>query len=141
MNEDKKGPYHGTILICILLIIVPIIFTLFFRYFINIWEKFPQELNDISSVILGFGIGCLFDLSYFVLGVLKKNIMDIKKRIKEFISDAKISLKLAFEGYWTNILEDGIAFWIYFAIIAITFKIEIKSIIQCIEMLESMNLI
>lgn len=141
MDEEKKGPYHGTILISILLIIVPILFTLIFGYFINLWEKFPREINNISAVILGFGIGCLFDLSYFVLGIFNKHISNIIKRIKEFLSDAKISIKLAFKGYWLNILEDGVAFWIYFIIITITFKIEIKSIIQCLKMLKFLNLL
>lgn len=130
MSEENKGPYHGVIVCCLILILGPILLTLFLKHFINIWEHKPSEINHLTAIVLGYGVGCLMDISYILLGFMNKPFQAVKIRIKELIEDLKISKKLALKGYIFNIKEEGIVFWIYLIIMIITFWITIKTCIK-----------
>ena len=113
----EKSPYHGVLLSSIILIIVPIAIYLLFNYYITKYQKFEEEFNAYSAVVLGFGVGFIFQFSCVIAGLTKGTLSVVLSRIGELFSNLSISPRFALKCYIADIKENGIVFWIYFIII------------------------
>ncbi len=122
-DSSNKSPYHGMWASCSVMIIFPVGLYFLFTYYINEFQDFPKAMNDATAQALGFGLGTLFHLSCAVCGAFRDSFRVVTKRLAEFFDNLTISVKFAFKGYWWNIKENGVAFWIYFVIMLVCFCI------------------
>ena len=119
MEYDGKNqsPYHGFILSCIALIIVPCLLFLLVYSVVNKYSNLSKELTIYTAMGFGFCAGTLFHISCIIAGLFKGNFMVVVRRIGEFFSNFCISKKLAFKLYKEDIIENGVVFWPYLFII------------------------
>ena len=119
MEYDGKNqsPYHGFILSCLVLIIVPCLLFLLVYAVVSKYSNLSKELNIYTAMGFGFGCGTFFHISCIVAGLFKGNFMVVVRRIAEFFSNFSISKKLAVKLYKEDIIENGIVFWPYLLIV------------------------
>ena len=116
-DGKNKSPYHGFILSCLVLILVPCLLFLFVYSIVSKYSNLSKELNVYTAMGFGFCAGTLFHISCIIAGLFKGNFGVVIRRIGDFISNLFISKKLAFKLYKEDIIENGIVFWPYLFII------------------------
>lgn len=113
----EKSPYHGVLLSSILLGLVPILLFLLFRGLIIKYQKFEEDFNTYSAMVIGFGVGFIFQFACIFAGLTKGTLAVVIRRVSEFFSNLSISAKFAFKCYFADVKENGIVFWIYFILV------------------------
>ena len=116
----EKSPYHGVLLSSLLLISVPLLLFLLFKYVIMKYQRFEEDFNTYSAMVIGFGVGFIFQFSCVYAGLTKGTLSVVIRRVANFFDDLSISIKYAFKCYIDDIKENGIVFWIYFIIVTST---------------------
>ncbi len=135
VSNQNKSPYHGQLAVVLALILPPILLTAMFYGVITMWQpRFGVELNWISAKFLGCGVGVLFHLCCLIMGAFEEHFAVVRNRLKEFFSDLSISTSLAFEWYFKDIKENGIAFWIDLAAITANFAIFLDALIKFVKL-------
>ena len=99
------------------------------------YDNFSKELNDASARFLGFGIGSLFHITCFVVGVFKNSFLVVKKRIIDFKDNLPISFKFAVKCYLEDMKNDGIAFLVEMACVGFCFAVAINGLLTAIPLL------
>lgn len=130
-ENTEKSPYHGIVVSCIMLVVLPIIVTVLFNILFQKLENFNEDFNKSAAYAIGCGVGTLFHLICILNGLLKKPFNVVKERVSEFIEDFSISKKMAFRGWLDSVKHDGIVFWIYISIMVACFVIVIINIFNC----------
>ena len=116
----EKSPYHGVLLSSLLLISVPVLLFLLFKYVIMKYQDFEKDFNTYSAMVIGFGVGFIFQFSCVFAGLTKGTLSVVVRRVANLFDDLSISVKYAFKCYLADIKENGIVFWIYFIIVTST---------------------
>lgn len=115
-NGRKVSPYKGVFLTSFFLIIAP----LFFSFTIDIFMGNETEIENLSIVFFGFGMGIIFDIGCMIAGLMKGTFSVVQNRIATFKDDLIVSFKFACKSYINDIKENGIVFWIYLSIMILT---------------------
>ncbi len=127
----KKSPYHGIVLSCFLLIIVPIAMYFFMVLVFKKFDKNPhEELNTYTCIVLGVGVGFLFQLSCIFGGLFRGTFSVVVKRVVNFFDNLTISFRFAWKMYVDELKEDGVVFWIILIIILATLAVVIYGLIM-----------
>jgi hypothetical protein len=116
----EKSPYHGVLLSSLLLISVQVLLFLLFKYVIMKYQDFEKDFNTYSAMVIGFGVGFIFQFSCVFAGLTKGTLSVVVRRVANLFDDLSISVKYAFKCYFADIKENGIVFWIYFIIVTST---------------------
>ena len=132
MEHEGKNihPYKGVFGRSLILIIVPAFLTFCLFLVIEKYSKTPTNVNKDFAIMIGCGVGFLFQLSTALCGLLKGTFKVVITRIKNFFSNLTINFKFAIKYYWDDIKTEGIVFWIYFLIIGGTFGITLYGFIN-----------
>lgn len=139
MNNElgrTQSPYRGILVPIILLIFVPTIMTLLFRYLFNSFQTdFSEDLNLWTSIFFGYLIGSIYALQLVFSGIFRESFGAVIKRVVHFFGNLGISFKVAFLLYKEELKTDGAAFWIIFPFMAAVFSVTIVSLIKAIELM------
>lgn len=128
-EHKNKSPYHGIFVICFFLIVVPVALYFLFRAIFSVTQTdFPAELNEATARTVAFGVGFLFHLACIIAGALKDSFRLAVMRVADFFENWKVSFKLACSCYVDDIKENGIAFWIMFAIMIANFCVFVSGL-------------
>ncbi len=134
-EQKEKSPYHGILIACIVLALVPLVLYGIVRVAIFQYQtQFSDELNEASSKLFGFGTGMLFHLSCIIAGALKEPFAIVVNRVKDFFSNLKFSFKVAWTCYKFDIQSNGVAFWIIFAVMIANVCLFIDGLATIIEL-------
>ena len=130
MEENGKNvsPYKGVFLTAFFLIVAP----LFFSFTLDIFIGNDTQIEILTIIVFGFGMGILFDLGCIIAGLMTGTFSIVKARVADFFDDLVVSFKFAVQSYFNNIKENGIVFWIYLSIMAATvviFILKLKELI------------
>lgn len=130
MEENGKNvsPYKGVFLTAFFLIVAP----LFFSFTLDIFIGNDTQIEILTIIVFGFGMGILFDLGCIIAGLMTGTFSIVKARVSDFFDDLVVSFKFAVQSYFNNIKENGIVFWIYLSIMAATviiFILKLKELI------------
>ena len=125
----EKSPYHGVFLSSLMLVSVPTLLFILFHYLISKYQHFEQDFNTYSAMVIGFGVGFIFQFSCVFAGLTKGTLSVVVRRVAEFFSNLTVSPKFAFKCYIADVKENGIVFWIYFIIIGSCLSATILGII------------
>ena len=115
----EQSPYHGIVVSSILLIGVPSLIFVFVYHLLSNYQNFERDFNLYSALVIGYGLGLLFQLSCIVAGLGKGTFSIVVRRVVEFFSNLTISVKFALKCYFVDIKENGFVFWIYFIIVGL----------------------
>ena len=136
MDYEIPKRKKGALLVeAIMLLLFPIVCYLIIRGAIMKYQNFSKELNEASARALGFGIGFLFHVTCFVVGIFKNSILVVKKRMTEFKDNLPISFKFAIKCYLEDIKNDGIALLVEMACVGSVLYIAIDGLITAIQLL------
>lgn len=130
MEENGKNvsPYKGVFLTAFFLIVAP----LFFSFTLDIFFGNDTQIEILTIIVFGFGMGIFFDLGCIIAGLMTGTFSIVKARVADFFDDLVVSFKFAVQSYFNNIKENGIVFWIYLSIMAATviiFILKLKELI------------
>ena len=113
----EKSPYHGVVLSSLLLAGVPSFLFIWIYHLISKYQNFNQDFNMYSAMVIGFGVGFIFQFACVFAGLTKGTLKVVIRRVSELFSNLTISPKFAFRCYIADVKENGIVFWIYFIIV------------------------
>ena len=136
MTDDgrTKSPYHGFILSCLILIgVSSLVYFLVYGVISSLEDNLSPEMIIYSSMMFGFGVGSLFNISCIILGLFKGTLKVVVRRIVNFFSNLRISPKYACMCYAAELKEDGAVFWGYFIIITGYLVLFAIGLYNCIE--------
>ena len=120
INMEEKKKLSHTIFSFVILILVPIFFSLLLRFCFIRFGDYEREIAINYGRGFGFCLGALYQLSCFIAGYLSDPFFVVFDRIKNFFGDLTISVRFAFKHYFSNLFEKGISFWIYIMITVFT---------------------
>ena len=134
-NEIPKRKRGALLVEAIMLLLFPLICYVIIRAVIMKYQNFSKELNDASARFLGFGIGSLFHITCFIVGVFKNSVLVVKKRMIDFKDNLPISFKFAVKCYLEDMKNDGIAFLVEMACVGFCFAVAISGLLTAIPLL------
>ena len=121
-EHKRKSPYHGIVLTSFFMIAVPVgLYFLMRAILFKNQVEISAELNEASAKTIGLGVGFLFHMSLIIAGILEESFRVVIRRVIGFFDDLKFSFKIAWGCYVDDIRENGVAFWILFAIMVVNF--------------------
>lgn len=137
MQEEykKKSPYHGFLLLCLLLIIVPLALYGVLRWAINVSMPVNRALNNATAQAIGFGLGSVFHLSCIVAGAFEDAIRAVKDRIGEFFANLTVSPLFALQCYWDDMKNDGVVMLISALIMIACAAVSADGVRTCLRLL------
>ncbi len=140
MINTNKSPYHGLpIAVAVMVLPSPILSLVLYPLFNAFQPQHTKELNLVSAVAIGFGLGFIYHMSCAITGAYADSWQVVKNRIKEFFEDLTVSFTLALKWYWNDIKTNGIAFWIYFAVISVNFAIFVNALVYFFKLLGALS--
>jgi hypothetical protein len=117
-NEREKSPYHGVWMLSLIMIGVPLILYLVFVPVFRTQGLVYPELVTLSARVLSGAVGVMVHFVFLITGVFRESMAVVRARLDEFFDDLKLDVGFAFKDYWYNIKVGGVAFLIYFVIMA-----------------------
>ena len=130
----KKNPYSGCLITMLFLTIVPVLSywlcsAIVFKYQIMV----SHEKNIQVALFFGCGIGLLFHLSCFLVGVFKDSLSIVKERMVEFKDNVCLSFWFAVKTYLLDMKSGGFAFLIYSIPMIINALLFVNALRLCVE--------
>ena len=116
INMEEKKKLSHTIFSLVILILVPIFFSLLLRFCFIRFGDYEREIAINYGRGFGFCLGALYQLSCFIAGYLSDPFFVVFDRIKNFFGDLTISVRFAFKHYFSDLFEKGLSFWRYIMI-------------------------
>lgn len=129
-EAKEKKLYKGFIFECIILTAIPVGFYLFFKFLFAYFNIGSELINELSARTLGFGLGSVVHMIFFIGGVFRDAIASVKRRIHNFFDLLSISLKIALKGYVDDLKNESVELWVYVFIMAVCAVIWINAFIQ-----------
>ncbi len=135
LDNGNGSPYRGTLLILTVLVLPSVLLTwMLYGMLTEYQPQYSDRINFVSAKFFGCGIGGLLHIAYWISGVFHKSFQVVKNRLREFFSFLRLSPALAFKVYFGDIAENGIAFWLYFAIVALNAWVAVDAFFEFSEL-------
>lgn len=132
--DNEKSSLASTLLSFLFLLIVPAVLSFIIYFLYSVHGKYSDEINYYYGQGFGYCLGALFHLSCYMMGVLTRPFLVVVGRIKEFFQNLVVSWKFAFRCYFDNLKTNGITFWMYLLITALTTYYGIDGMMHLIEL-------
>ncbi len=117
MINQKKSPYHGTVLTAAIMCLPSVFATwILYKVMSSVQPTTAIEIHISTAKFIGCGVGVLFHLSCLIAGVFKEPFGVVKKRVRNFFEYLTPVPSVAFKLYFDDLKTEGAEFWIYFAI-------------------------
>ena len=133
-EHKNQSPYRGMWAICTVMIVAPIVVYIVFHFLFVECRANSPELNLASARFLASGFGVLFHLSCAVAGAFKEPFAVVRNRVADFFGNLTVSLRFALKYYWEDMKLEGVAFLIYFIIMATCGGICLEALIRCLAL-------
>ncbi len=96
--------------------------------------QFSDELSFAQAKFFGCAIGGLLHFAYWISGVFRRSFQVVKNRLREFFSFLGLSPALAFKVYFGDIVANGVAFWLYLAVVGFNAWVAADAFIEFSEL-------
>ena len=137
LDEGRnKSPYHGFWAIIFAMFFVTslinfVVFTTVLRF-----GGRNAELNMATSKLIGCGHSILFYLILFISGIFNHSMHIVFQRICEFFQNLSISFSFALKNYFWDMKHNGVAFLIYFLVMAVVTLVFVDGLLDVLQILK-----
>lgn len=129
--KSKKTPYEGIWVFLPMMLLPSVAVTAIMYIAISKWQsQYGFEMNWASAKAIGCGVGILFHIACWLVGVFTEDFKAVKIRLKEFFANIVVSPGLAFSCYWEDVKSLGLAFWIDLAVVALNMGVFIQALLD-----------